>query len=311
MALNGAAMRPRTVSSAVSDDPIVHRPGPTPMHDTDHTRPHAFASRPLTAALALLAALSLPLARRRTPRPTPVELAGTGRASSDAPGAGVLRMGAPSALAPGSGAAASPVDALLLDTTLTLDVRGLLAELTLTQTFRNDSAAWLDGRYLFPLPADAAVRGLELRVGERVVTGEVAERDAARETFERAQAAGRIAGLVEQQRPNLFTARVASIAPGAEVRVRLDVLLPVATSDERLSLTLPTTLTPRYAHARAGESAETPPFAEGPFTRGSTASADASRGPRLSLSARIAPLADPSRGGGGGTSDNPPARRLR
>ena len=138
-------------------------------------------------------------------------------------------------------------DAIALDATLELEVRGLLAELRLTQAFGNDTNDWRDGRYAFPMPDGATLLGLEIRVGERTIRGAVAERAAADRTYAAAAAAGRVAAVVDVHRPNLFETRVASIGPGEEVRVTLDVLLPVTPVDGRRELVLPTTLTPRYA----------------------------------------------------------------
>ena len=140
-------------------------------------------------------------------------------------------------------------DAIALDATLELDARGLLAELRLVQAFRNDTTDWRDGRYAFPMPDGATLLGLEIRVGERTIRGAVAERAAADRTYAAAAAAGRVAAVVDVHRPNLFETRVASIGPGEEVRVTLDVLLPVRSVDGRRELVLPTTLTPRYADA--------------------------------------------------------------
>ena len=109
----------------------------------------------------------------------------------------------PSSETPGSGFlelhdSDSSFDALLLNTDFKLDVHGLLAELTLVQTFRNTTDYWLDGRNLFPLPEQASVRGLALRAGERLVSGRVMKRAAAEAEFDRVRALGKVAGLIEQ-----------------------------------------------------------------------------------------------------------------
>ncbi|WP_430877790.1 VIT domain-containing protein [Granulosicoccus sp. 3-233] len=147
-------------------------------------------------------------------------------------------------------------DALLLNADMDLQVQGLLANMTLKQTFRNTSKLWLNGSYLFPLPEDAAIRGLRIHVGERTILGRISPRDQARSDFEQAVQAGQVASLMEQQRPNLFTLQIANIAPEQDVRVTLDVMLPVQLSAQGMSLIIPTTLTPRYlthdtVHAQA------------------------------------------------------------
>lgn len=181
------------------------------------------------------------------------------------------------------GTATSWYQALLLDTHITLDVQGLLADMTVQQRFSNDSEQWLEGKYLFPLPADAAVRGLTVTVGERRITGQVMPRAKATERFNQARDSGQLASLVEQQRPNLFTVRVASIAPGEEVRVHLDVMLPVTVADNLYSLVLPTTITPRYVNSATPDA---------PGLQAPVAHSQRIRGPRMNLSIAIAAIDD-------------------
>lgn len=147
------------------------------------------------------------------------------------------------------------VATLAMDTSVDMQVRGLHAEVTVRQTYRNDASTWREGRYLLPLPADAAVGGLTLRVGERLIEGEIQEKAKARETYERAAAAGQQAGLVEQNRPNLFSTAVANIGPGEEVEIEVRYWQPVAYRDGVFSLGLPLTLTPRYLPGRGGDQA--------------------------------------------------------
>src|SRR3546814_1464920 len=76
---------------------------------------------------------------------------------------------------------------------------------------RNDSPDWLEGRYLLPLPEDAAVDALKLRIGERVIEGEVREKEQARALYAKATANGQHAGLVQAERPNLFRTAIGKI----------------------------------------------------------------------------------------------------
>lgn len=148
------------------------------------------------------------------------------------------------------------VATLAMDTTVDMQVRGLLAEVTVRQVYRNDSSQWREGRYLLPLPEDAAVGGLVLRIGDRVVEGEVQEKARAAATYEAAAAAGRRAGLVEQNRPNLFSTAVANIGPDEEIEIEVRYWQPVRYRDGEFSLSLPLTLTPRYLPGRGFDQAE-------------------------------------------------------
>lgn len=138
------------------------------------------------------------------------------------------------------------ITAAALETDVHFRIQGLLAEVTVEQTYRNDSKEWLEGRYLLPLPESAAVHALNLQVGERVVIGEVREKEEAKAIYQAAAQKGQLAGLVEQNRPNLFRTQVANIAPGAKVQVRIGYWQRVDYRDGEFSIALPLTLTPRY-----------------------------------------------------------------
>jgi Ca-activated chloride channel family protein len=56
-----------------------------------------------------------------------------------------------------------------LDTHVDLRVTGLVARATVRQEFINPATTWAEGVYVFPLPEDAAVDRLRMRVGDRRV----------------------------------------------------------------------------------------------------------------------------------------------
>lgn len=134
----------------------------------------------------------------------------------------------------------------LLATDVHIDVTGPVVRTTVVQTFDNPGQDWLEGVYAFPLPDDSAVDRLRMHIGERIIEGRVREREAARAEYRDAAAAGQQASLVEQQRPNLFTARVANIAPSARIAIRIEYQQALAMVDGAWRLRLPTVVAPRY-----------------------------------------------------------------
>jgi Ca-activated chloride channel family protein len=136
--------------------------------------------------------------------------------------------------------------ALLLASEVDFTINGLLARVQLRQRFTNTSAAWVEGVYVFPLPETAAIRALTITIGERVIQGQIAEKSAAKQLYQQARDSGRKAGLVEQQRLNLFTTRIANIAPGEHIDVQLEYLQQVDYQHGHFSLRFPMTITPRY-----------------------------------------------------------------
>lgn len=125
-------------------------------------------------------------------------------------------------------------------------ISGLLATVVLEQVFTNVADRFVNGIYAFPLPEDAAVRAMSMEIGERRIVGEIREKREAEAIYVAAKQAGKKASLVTQQRPNLFTNRVANIAPGETVKVRLEYVQSVAVRGDSYSLRFPTTLTQRY-----------------------------------------------------------------
>ncbi len=136
--------------------------------------------------------------------------------------------------------------ATLLATHFRTQVSGLIATTRLEQHFLNDSRSWQEAIYRFPLPEDAAVHGMRIESNGQVISGKIAERQAAEAIYQQARDDGIAAALTSQQRPNLFEQRLANIAPGATVTVQLDFQHSVRYDDQRFSLHLPTTVTPRY-----------------------------------------------------------------
>ena len=140
-------------------------------------------------------------------------------------------------------------DTAALETDVHFTITGLLAEVVVEQRYINDGRDWLEGRYLLPLPEGAAVGELKLKIGEREVIGEIHEKAQAQAIYQAAAAQGQKAGLVEQNRPNLFRTSVANVGPGETVSVRIAYWQAVAYRDGHFSIDLPLGLTPRYTPA--------------------------------------------------------------
>lgn len=142
--------------------------------------------------------------------------------------------------------------ALHLGSDIHVDINGMVAEIRLQQRFKNQGTQWLEAVYVFPLDDQAAISAMQMRIGERLIKGKIAEKKAARKQYQLAKKRGQKAALSEQQRANLFTQRVANIAPGETVEVELTVVQSVKLQDMaelgglQFKLRIPTTLTPRF-----------------------------------------------------------------
>ncbi len=135
-----------------------------------------------------------------------------------------------------------PLQATHFDTV----VVGTIAETEIVQVFGNPLDQPIEAIYMFPLHEHAAVDDYALTIGTRTIRGKIDTRDRAREIYEQAKQTGQTAGLLEQQRPNLFTQSLANIAPGETIEVSLHVVQPLDQDDGRYTLTLPTLVGPRF-----------------------------------------------------------------
>jgi Ca-activated chloride channel family protein len=147
----------------------------------------------------------------------------------------------------------------LQSTDALLRVTGNTVRAIVTQRFRNPGTEWLEGTYLFPLPDDAAVDHLRMKVGDKVIEGQIREKQAARREFADARRQGRRATLLEQQRPNAFTTEVTNIAPGATIEIEIEYQQTVALRDGAWRLRFPGVVAPRYRTPWRADSAGAPP----------------------------------------------------
>ncbi len=139
-----------------------------------------------------------------------------------------------------------------LDTDVDYRVNGLVAEVQVSQRFRNTGKDRLEGDYLLPLPPGAAVYSMSLEIGERRIVAEIQRKEAAQKVFAQARANGQQAALVEGDSGNLFRTAVTNVAPGEKVTIVLHYWQRIDYRAGEFSLRFPLTFTPRYhMHASA------------------------------------------------------------
>ncbi|RZN07753.1 marine proteobacterial sortase target protein [Bradyrhizobium genosp. SA-3] len=137
-------------------------------------------------------------------------------------------------------------EAIRLGIDIDVTVSGPTLRGRVTQVFRNPTKDWVEATYVYPLATDGAVDTLKMVVGERVIVGDIKERQKARVIYEEARRGGQKAALTEQERPNIFTNSVANIGPGETVLVQIEYQEPVHQSGNEYSLRLPLVVGPRY-----------------------------------------------------------------
>ena len=134
---------------------------------------------------------------------------------------------------------------------ITVNVRGPIAEATVVQTFRNDTDQPIEATYIFPLPPDAAVSAMEMKIGPTTIKAAIEPRQRAAERYERALAKGAPATLLDQERPDVFTQSVAAIPARGTATVTLRYDTTARYANGQWELALPLVVAPRYVPGSA------------------------------------------------------------
>ncbi len=137
---------------------------------------------------------------------------------------------------------------LTLDnTTFDVDVFGLLATVTVKQTFTNHNSDWIsEGVYAYPLADMSALYQLKMTIGQRVIEGEIHEKQQAEQIYQEAKKAGLTATMVKQYRPNIFTSDIANIAPFETISIELKYQQSLRYDNGYFELQLPMSIKSRY-----------------------------------------------------------------
>ena len=138
----------------------------------------------------------------------------------------------------------------VLSTVIDMSVSGPILRATVKQRFRNPSQNWLEGIYSFPLPEQAAVDQLRMRVGDRLIEGEIQEKQAAKQAYQQAKDKGQRASLLSHHRTNIFTTSVANIGPQDEITVEFEYQQVLDFRDHQYTLRFPMVTTPQFTPGR-------------------------------------------------------------
>lgn len=134
----------------------------------------------------------------------------------------------------------------LKTTAVKTDISGFIARVTVRQEFENNFASPIEAVYVFPLSQNGAVDRMTMTVGQRTINGKIMKREEARQVYETAKSEGKVAALLDQERPNIFTQSVANIMPGETVIVEISYVETLKYEDGAYEFVFPMTVAPRY-----------------------------------------------------------------
>lgn len=136
----------------------------------------------------------------------------------------------------------------LKDTQVHVAISGFIANVTVTQIYKNDGSRPINAQYIFPASTQTAVHGMKMIIGNDVITAKIKEKETAKKIYDKAKKQGKNASLLEQKRPNVFSMRVANLMPGQKIVIELkytELLVPV---DGTYGFVYPTVVGPRFTN---------------------------------------------------------------
>jgi Ca-activated chloride channel family protein len=169
------------------------------------------------------------IAKGVAPTPPPAE---------DRPGCGCLMAKLPDV--------EKEVPVPLKHTSVTGNIDGYIASVDVTQQFQNPYSSKIEAVYVFPLPENAAVNEFVMTVGERKIRGIIREREQAEKIYNEARSQGHVASLLTEERPNVFTQKVANIEPGKQIDINIRYFNTLRYDDGAYEFVFPMVVGPRY-----------------------------------------------------------------
>lgn len=139
-----------------------------------------------------------------------------------------------------------PITFPLKHTNVIAKIAGNLSRVEVTQSFENPFSTTLEAVYIFPLPDEAAVDEMLIKIGDRILQGNIKKREEAQQIYERARQQGRTAGLLEQERDNIFTQSLANIQPGEQIDVIIRYSDSLKFTGGNYEFVFPMVVGPRY-----------------------------------------------------------------
>ncbi len=144
----------------------------------------------------------------------------------------------------------------LKNTNVEIAISGVIADVRVVQTYRNEGRRPINATYIFPASTRAAVYSMRMKIGDQVIVAKIKEREAAKAEFEAAKKEGKSASLLEENRPNVFSMKLANVMPQDQIDIELRYTELLVPTDGVYEVVYPTVVGPRYP---SPESSNKPP----------------------------------------------------
>lgn len=138
----------------------------------------------------------------------------------------------------------------LAATQLQLTIVDLLATLVLEQRYVNREQQPIEVSYTFALPLDATLLDVSVEIAGRRLRGQVQARVQAEMRYEEALAQGHSAYSIRMLDDQLVNIALGNLLPGESLLLRIECAQWLNWNGDRVRLSLPTTIAPRYGNPR-------------------------------------------------------------
>ncbi len=154
----------------------------------------------------------------------------------------------------------------LKETSVKTNIVGSIADVTVRQLYVNAGKSPIEAIYTFPMSTKAAVYGMQMRIGNRIVRAQIEEKKKARQDYEKAKSEGKRASLLEQSRPNVFTMNVSNVMAGDTIEVELKYTELLVPNSGTYTFVYPTVVGPRYSKTSQSHAGPDDDFVSTPYT---------------------------------------------
>jgi len=134
----------------------------------------------------------------------------------------------------------------LKHTDVKASITGYISSVAVAQQFHNPFDSKIEAVYVFPLPENSAVSDFIMTIGDRTIRGIIREKEEAQQIYTQARAQGHVASLLTQERPNIFTQKVANIEPGKSIDINITYYGTLTYSDGGYEFAFPMVVGPRF-----------------------------------------------------------------
>jgi Ca-activated chloride channel homolog len=134
----------------------------------------------------------------------------------------------------------------LKNTKIKAKLSGIMGQITIVQTYRNEGKVPIEAAYVFPGSTRAAVHEATLTIGDEVIKARIKTTAEAQHIYDQAVSSGKTASLLTQERPNVFQQKVGNIMPGDNIEVTIVYSEEIPFENGEYKFILPAVVGPRY-----------------------------------------------------------------